>query len=643
MPTDKRRRKLSQLKALKGNQRGLLTNARCLSEGVDVPSLDGVAFIDPRSSQIDIIQAVGRAIRLSENKKAGTIVLPVFIGKSDDPEQALEEGNFKPIWDVLNALKAHDDVLADELNQIRTELGRKGGGKVDPNALSKITIDLPLGIDGSFGDSLRTVLVEKTTASWEFWYGLLEQYVDESGNCLVPLRYKTDSDLNLGSWVVSQRGRWQSLSLDRKTKLQALKGWSLDPIDEQWDKGYTALKNYVDEYGDCLVPRDHITLSEYKLGSWVRQQRTNKRRSKLSSERIKKLQSLEGWEWNPLEAQWRAGYKALKKYSEHNGDCIVPRNFIDEDGFELVKWVTIQRKFRKKMSIERSTALESLKGWSWDPLADNWETAYLELKKYCEESGDCLVNQSLVLGNGFKLGFWTSRQRQFKEVMPSDRRIRLEALNGWVWDRVDEKWENSYFALKSFSEEYGHCLVPTNFKLNDVQMIGRWVSRQRQTKEMLSNDRRMLLESLKGWSWDPLADNWEKGYQALKNYSEDYGDCLVPQRFKLSNEFRLGAWVDDQRVRWESISLDRKSRLEALKGWSLNPIADKWEKGYLAVKKYSEEHGNCLIPARFSLHNGYKLGAWVRHQKEKQETLTVHQKNKLESLKGWSWDFQKKD
>ena len=64
---------------------------------MDVPSLDGVAFIDPRSSQIDIIQAVGRAIRLSTNKQAGTIVLPVFIGKSDDSEQALEEGNFKPI------------------------------------------------------------------------------------------------------------------------------------------------------------------------------------------------------------------------------------------------------------------------------------------------------------------------------------------------------------------------------------------------------------------------------------------------------------------------------------------------------------------------------------------------------------------
>jgi len=74
MPTDKRRQKLDYLKGLGQNKRGLLTNARCLSEGVDVPSLDGVAFIDPKSSQVDIVQAVGRAIRLSADKKFGTIV-----------------------------------------------------------------------------------------------------------------------------------------------------------------------------------------------------------------------------------------------------------------------------------------------------------------------------------------------------------------------------------------------------------------------------------------------------------------------------------------------------------------------------------------------------------------------------------------
>src|SRR3990167_278 len=112
MSANKRKIKLDQLKALSTDECGVLSNARCLSEGVDVPSLDGVAFIDPRSSQVDIIQAVGRAIRLSQDKKAGTIVLPVFIAAGQNAEDTIEASNFKPIWEVLNALKAHDDVLA---------------------------------------------------------------------------------------------------------------------------------------------------------------------------------------------------------------------------------------------------------------------------------------------------------------------------------------------------------------------------------------------------------------------------------------------------------------------------------------------------------------------------------------------------
>ena len=125
MPTIARRQKLKRLKNVGNGDIGLLSNARCLSEGVDVPALDGVAFIDPRSSEIDIIQSVGRAIRLSENKTMGTIVIPVFIEQTDNAEEALEASEFKPIWDVLEALKSHDDRLSDELDQLRIELGAK--------------------------------------------------------------------------------------------------------------------------------------------------------------------------------------------------------------------------------------------------------------------------------------------------------------------------------------------------------------------------------------------------------------------------------------------------------------------------------------------------------------------------------------
>ena len=158
MPTIERRNKLKRLKEVGENEVGLLSNARCLSEGVDVPALDGVAFIDARSSEIDIVQAVGRAIRLSAKKEMGTIVIPVFIEHHEDPEEAVASSNFKPIWDVLDALKAHDDVLSDQLDQLRIELGAGRRSKVGEQDLSKIVFDLPTSVDANFARSAsRTV------------------------------------------------------------------------------------------------------------------------------------------------------------------------------------------------------------------------------------------------------------------------------------------------------------------------------------------------------------------------------------------------------------------------------------------------------------------------------------------------------
>ncbi|MFW9032967.1 DEAD/DEAH box helicase [Corynebacterium striatum] len=97
----------------------ILTNARCLSEGVDVPALDSVIFFHPRNSMVDVVQSVGRVMRKAEGKDYGYIILPVAIPPGVSPSQALNDNTrFRVVWQILNALRAHDDRFNAKVNSI---------------------------------------------------------------------------------------------------------------------------------------------------------------------------------------------------------------------------------------------------------------------------------------------------------------------------------------------------------------------------------------------------------------------------------------------------------------------------------------------------------------------------------------------
>ena len=97
----------------------ILSNVRCLSEGVDVPALDAVLFLTPRNSKVDVVQSVGRVMRRAEGKKQGYVILPVVIPPGIEPEAALDKNeNYKVVWDVLNALRSHDDRFDAMINKL---------------------------------------------------------------------------------------------------------------------------------------------------------------------------------------------------------------------------------------------------------------------------------------------------------------------------------------------------------------------------------------------------------------------------------------------------------------------------------------------------------------------------------------------
>lgn len=96
----------------------ILTNARCLSEGVDVPALDAIMFLHPRKSQIDVVQSVGRVMRRAPGKRMGYVILPVGVPADKTPEEALADNDkYRVVWQILNALRAHDERFEGTINQ----------------------------------------------------------------------------------------------------------------------------------------------------------------------------------------------------------------------------------------------------------------------------------------------------------------------------------------------------------------------------------------------------------------------------------------------------------------------------------------------------------------------------------------------
>ena len=245
MPTGTRAARLRLLRDGTPERPILVSNARCLTEGVDVPTLDGVVFADPKRSKTDIVQAVGRAFWRSAEKKIGTIVLPVVVPDSSTPEASLESSDFRYIWNVLGALRAHDDVLSDELDALREEAMVVGHVNALP---SKMVFDFPIQGDDyleTFAQHFRIEVLNQSASSWSWWFGALRRFVAREGTSRVPRKHVErigGDNVKLGQWVASLRDpeRRGRLTETQITQLEALPDWSWNPYEDEFQKHLTA-------------------------------------------------------------------------------------------------------------------------------------------------------------------------------------------------------------------------------------------------------------------------------------------------------------------------------------------------------------------------------------------------------------------
>lgn len=162
-----------------GNICRILSNARCLSEGVDVPALDAVMFLNPRDSVVDVVQSVGRVMRKTEGKRYGYIILPIGIPADVPADEALKNNKkYRVVWQVLQALRAHDDrfnaiVNKIELNKATPDtiqvIGVGGGDPREPEGVTQYEFDFPH--IGEWRDAIFARIVQKCgdRRYWETW------------------------------------------------------------------------------------------------------------------------------------------------------------------------------------------------------------------------------------------------------------------------------------------------------------------------------------------------------------------------------------------------------------------------------------------------------------------------------------------
>ena len=455
-------------------RQGIITNARCLTEGVDVPSVDMVAFMNPRRSRVDIVQAVGRAMRTAgPEKTCGYVLVPLFLEmrKGEAIDEALERSDFKEIAQVLNAMRENDEELSEIIQSLMIERGQMGG--FDESRLAdKLEVLGPQIKLIELTTAIRSELVEELGSAWDERYGQLVAYKQTFGDCNVPTKWEQNPFL--GRWCSSQRMNYKigKLAPDRVERLEQL-GFVWFLRADAWEEMFETLAAYKKMKGDCFVSLDWRSQTS-ALGLWCGNQRAFYKMGQLKPERVKRLERL-GFTWDPVSAEWEEMFAALTDFKRTHGNCDVPTSWDRNPSLKF--WCGTQRAFFKsgQLAQDRVERLERI-GFVWEPDASKWEEMFAALTDYNKRHGSCNVLYAPV--DNSELWSWCNAQRmsyKANELAP-DRARRLQQL-GFVWRPRVTEWDEMFEALVQYKHAHGDCDVPPDWKLKPA--LRGWCTDQR--------------------------------------------------------------------------------------------------------------------------------------------------------------------
>ncbi len=462
---------------------GFLASCRVLGEGVDIRGKRGVGavvFADTRSSPVEIVQIIGRALRQEPGDgKVSRIIVPVFLEPGEDPGDMMASSSYRGLVAILQGLRAHDDRVIERMalptttarGQITSVLA------LDPQAPAAKHDDQDNEQHGEDDGQEQDEEREAAAAGTDDDGGHEQGGVEEGGED------QDEDDASPGIAPLTTPLLRFSLPRDPEAVALFLRTRVLRPDSEIWLTGYNTLRTWVQEHGHARVPSDTTVKSgddgdTYALGSWVSEQRRAFQAGTLKAWRVDLLNEV-GMVWSVGDAGFWKNFGAARSYYAVHSTLACPRNAV-WDGVALGQWLSNLRRpgglgTDPARAEERRRALEAIDP-EWNPgWPVDWQRHYAAARVLLAEEQGSVELLPGVTVNGVDVGTWTTRQTapDVWDTLSPEQRERLEALG--LKRRTDTApaaptaagkggkgaaFERGITALAQYVQREGHLKVP---------------------------------------------------------------------------------------------------------------------------------------------------------------------------------------
>ncbi|MFF3833319.1 Helicase associated domain protein [Streptomyces sp. NPDC002458] len=450
--------------------RAVMSNCRVLGEGVDCPSVDSVALIDPKGSAVDIVQAIGRALRQKPGQgKMATLVVPVFLGQDETPEDMPYSASYRPLLKVLSGLRAHDERAVEMLaipqeDSARTERASSWIGEApegDDKEEQRLLLRFGVRRDPVLVARLvRYNLIEPEHATWRAGHRAAVAYREREGDLAVPYNHVEGADSRggggfpLGRWLSDQRRAMRAGSMlsERAEDLEAL-GVVWDPADAVWEENLGAARAYFEAYGTLAAPVTAAMMGR-PIGQWLANARKKGGLGKdeqRAQRRAGRLAAIDP-DWNPgWPVDWQRHYAGLRGLVASGGVLAQVEPGRRVNGLDVGRWLATQQQDWGRLGVGQRQRLEEL-GVEPAPrpaaparkaragrggAGGAFERGVAALVQYRAREGKVVVPRSwseeLPDGTSVRLGVWLSNVRSRRAGLTFEQRAVLADLGvGWA-------------------------------------------------------------------------------------------------------------------------------------------------------------------------------------------------------------------